>query len=409
MIILDTSILRSISPESSSANLLHAISVAAHESVAMPWMVREELAAQQAIKYQDMHAKAVDALDALRRAAPWAHTPMVGDSNAERHRDYWRRMWTPPLDVIPTSEQALREGVYREANLLPPSRPVKEKIKTGARDTAIWLSAVEYAREHPDEAVYFVSGNTKDFTNGSSPLPYPMDRDIAGMEDRFQILTSIEDLAALFTEATEITAEAAAEALDTAEVQEAIARESLSRLSNIRFLVSIPVDDDGGVMTDSSDEWETYEANLGSVDDIQGYRIGQQEWCTATVVWHLVGTVHSIVGHVFGVVSWATTVLFNLSGDPNLTVVRAKTPTPATADVINEIGVPAADWTAFDNAITQLLPETTTLKAHRLISEEHSRNIRLPLGIPRTYDRALVRHALMRGISRITDDSAPPS
>ncbi|KAF3465941.1 PIN domain-containing protein [Streptomyces sp. Tu 3180] len=407
MIILDTSILRAISPDSSSANLLHAISVAAHETIAMPWMVREELAAQKAIKYQDMHTKAAEALDALRRAAPWADTPEVGDGNAERHREYWRGMWTPPLVVIPTSEEALREGVYREANLLPPCRLVKDN-KTGARDTAIWLSAVEYAREHPDETVYFVSANTKDFSNGSSPLPFPMNRDIVGMEDRFQILTSIEDLAALFTETTDITAEAAAEALDIREVRQAIAHESLTRYSRTRLQAAFPINEfSDRTLIEDADEWKVLEANVGSVDDVQGYRIGEHEWCTATVVWHLVGSFHSVIGYAFGAVSWPTTVLFNLSGDPNLTVVRAKAPVPATADVVNELGVPAPDWAELESTLTELRREKA-ITARQLIDEQHAQSIR-QRGLPRAYEGSLKRRLAANLLNRITDESAPPS
>ncbi|MFE0474813.1 PIN domain-containing protein [Streptomyces sp. NPDC058947] len=402
MIILDTSILRSISPESSSANLLHAISVAADETIALPWMVREELAAQQAIKYESMHAKAVEALDALRRTAPWEDTPEIGVGEVELHREYWREKWTPPLNVIPTSESALREGMYREANLLPPCRLVKD-IKTGARDTAIWLSAVEYAREHPDETVFFVSANTKDFGDGSSPLPFPMDRDIVGMEDRFRILTSMEELAADFTEPAEITAEAAAEALDTPGVRQAIAHESLARFSLMRFVATVPLNElYDHVTTRGAEEWKVLEANVGTVDDVQGYRIGQQEWCTATVVWHLVGSLHSVMGYVFGAVSWTTTVLFNLSGDPNLTVVRAEAPVPASADVVNELGVPTPDLSTVEAALTDLRREKA-LATYRLLEEQHAQNVQQPVGLPRAYSGALKRRAATRRHPRPSD------
>ncbi|MFE0314679.1 PIN domain-containing protein [Streptomyces albogriseolus] len=407
MIILDTSILRSISPESSSANLLHAISVAANETIAMPWMVREELAAQKTIKYQDIHTKAAEALESLRRAAPWADTPEVGDGNAERHRDYWRNMWTPPLVVIPTSQKALREGVYREANLLSPCRLVKD-IKTGARDAAIWLSAVEYARKHPDETVFFVSANTKDFGDGTSPLPFPMNQDVAGMEDRFQILTSIEDLAADFTEPTAITGDVAAAALDTPEVERVIAYETVTRNSHIPFEATVPLTADyDRTIVEEADQWKPVSVYLGAIEDVQGYRIGQKEWCTANVVWHIVGTFHSMLGQVLGAVSWPTTVLFNLSSTPNLTVVRSKTPVPALPDVVNELGVPVTNLGPFEAAITELRREQA-LAAAQLIDTQHAQNIRT-LGLPRAYEGALKRRQAVRRINRPTDESAPPS
>lgn len=58
------------------------------------------------------------------------------------------------IEVLPTSEKALREGLQREMNVLPPCRfyEVKENgspVKIGGSDAAIWLTAVEYAPEHP--------------------------------------------------------------------------------------------------------------------------------------------------------------------------------------------------------------------------------------------------------------------
>jgi hypothetical protein len=68
----------------------------------------------------------------------------------------------------PTSEAALGEAEFRESNVLPPCKAIVindrgEQVKTGCRDAAIWLTAVEYAREHPEKTVYFVSRDTKDF------------------------------------------------------------------------------------------------------------------------------------------------------------------------------------------------------------------------------------------------------
>ncbi|MFI9248165.1 hypothetical protein ACIGXF_37675 [Streptomyces sp. NPDC053086] len=61
----------------------------------------------------------------------------------------------------------------------------------GARDAAIWLTAIEYAREHPDEKVYFVSKNTKDFGDGTA-YPYPMNEDVAGFGERFVLLFRVK-------------------------------------------------------------------------------------------------------------------------------------------------------------------------------------------------------------------------
>ncbi|MGW3981304.1 hypothetical protein [Streptomyces mirabilis] len=53
MIILDSSTLRGVGLNSSSAELLGIIRAAGVERVGVPWVVSEELAAQQAVKYQN--------------------------------------------------------------------------------------------------------------------------------------------------------------------------------------------------------------------------------------------------------------------------------------------------------------------------------------------------------------------
>ncbi|GEB57089.1 hypothetical protein [Streptomyces gardneri] len=67
-------------------------------------------------------------------------------------------------------------------------------MKVGARDVAIWPTAVEYARDNPEETVYFVSSNDRDFTKGSAGYPSPMAEDVADLGKRLVHLTNLEEL-----------------------------------------------------------------------------------------------------------------------------------------------------------------------------------------------------------------------
>ncbi|MDQ1013194.1 hypothetical protein QFZ82_007679 [Streptomyces sp. V4I23] len=143
------------------------------ERIAVPWMALEELAAQKAVDYSNAHREAARALRKLQRVSV-TEQPKLGAPDPEKMRESWRARYGQLLEVLPTSETALREGVYREANVLPPATLKGEgdkAVKVGARDVAIWLTAVEYAREHPDETVYFVSSNHKDFGKGGAYPP----------------------------------------------------------------------------------------------------------------------------------------------------------------------------------------------------------------------------------------------
>ncbi|MEV6201330.1 hypothetical protein AB0M64_15265 [Streptomyces sp. NPDC051771] len=72
----------------------------------------------------------------------------------------------------PASEAALPETMRREGSGLPPAKAEKQG-KTGGRDAAIWLSAVAYASNNPEESASFVSsrpayqGGALDATEGA--------------------------------------------------------------------------------------------------------------------------------------------------------------------------------------------------------------------------------------------------
>ncbi|WP_199577551.1 PIN domain-containing protein [Streptomyces sp. CRB46] len=364
MIILDTSILRSISPESSSADLLHAIKAICGQPITMPWVVMEELAAQQAIKYQELHERAVQAVEALQHGTPWKMAVEVGGCDTERVRDHWRHRWDSLIGVIPTSDEALRQAIYREANRLPPCKESKGQ-KTGSRDAAIWLSAVEYAEEHPDETVFFVSANTKDFGDGTS-YPYPMNKDIAdaGVSDRFILMTSLDEVASHFTEPAEVDEGLVAEILGSAAVLQDMAETAevvFPAPFDPTFQCAIPVSD-GNTVIEQARNWQTVEADLGSADDIRAYRIGKQEWCTASVEWHFTGFVQSEwFGLTWGAVTWKTAVLFNLDPqNPSLTVLREAPPQPSGDDALRALGIPCPDATTVERALASLRQAANT-------------------------------------------------
>jgi hypothetical protein len=385
LIILDTSILRSFSLESSSADLLRAIQAAGVETVGVPWMVREELVAQQAIKYQELHERAAQAVAALGQATPWGLKADVGRCDIERFRKHWRERLASFIDTVPTSDGAVRQALFREANCLPPCREAKN-IKIGGRDAAIWLSAVEYAQDNPDETVYFVSANTKDFGDGNS-LPFPMSEDVAYMADRFVMLTSMDEVASRFTEPTKADEALVTELLSSNGAQhEPLARflEGPTLWSPTPFRCTIPLGG-GESIADHVGWFLPRDVRLGSVEDIKAYRIGDREWCTASVVWHLAGGVnHEYLGKTTGVISWSTAVLLNLDPDnPHLTILRSADVLPASDDVLSEFDLSALDATATEQAL---------IKLGMSIASERVRQG----GLPRPYEGALMRQPRLR-------------
>ncbi|GAB3004540.1 hypothetical protein GCM10023080_082730 [Streptomyces pseudoechinosporeus] len=96
-------------------------------------------------------------------------------TNVVRHASVVSPTATVTLAVDETGNLVL---TVADAHPFKP-RPLMAAHDFGGRDAAIWLTAVEYAREHPEETVYFVSRNTKDFGDGTAYPPL-MDQDLEG-------------------------------------------------------------------------------------------------------------------------------------------------------------------------------------------------------------------------------------
>ncbi|MGW5336790.1 PIN domain-containing protein [Streptomyces bauhiniae] len=399
MIILETSILRGFSPESSIADLLRAIRTLDAERVGAPWTVLTELCAQQAIKYRDQYEKAAEAVESLLNTTPWPLEVPLGPCDENAFREHWRSKWLEVVEEIPTSGEAVQQGIFREAHNLPPCRTVKG-LKVGARDASIWLSAVEYAREHPDEIVYFVSANTNDFGDGA-PYPFPMSEDLVGLESRFVHLTSMDEVAARFAEPTTTDEEYAVAMLGSPLFRDEVVRASRETLALPRdgsFSCTIAAGLGEERVIVPAVGWITTKALFGAVENMRTYRVGEHAWCTATVRWHLGGALLTEVSLPEGVIAggacnWTTSVLFMPRGaESRLTVLRADPPLPLSAEEFDAVNpstfaleAPARGMKTAERAIADLRQAAAT---------QASVNLPRLQGIPRAYEGAAMRRAV---------------
>ncbi|MEV4968636.1 PIN domain-containing protein [Streptomyces sp. NPDC024062] len=300
MIILDTCVIRGMGLDSSEADVLRAIKRTKTERVGAPWMAIEELAAQQALEYLDAHAGAVNALRELQRKS-YQPEPLLGDPDVEAVRRMCRETYGELLEVLPTSDTATREGLYREANVLPPAGR-KGKVKVGSRDVAIWLTAVEYARDHPEETVYFVSGNHRDFTKGEADYPPPMDTDVEEFGDRFVHLTSLSELLEIFAPRAD------ADERDVRGLLELHAEYVAARAATWTGFT---------LRTESGDlftarKWvrpKALRAKLIDVQDVKAYRLGGTSWIVATARWQIVDLAIAFAKVEIGACVWETRIL----------------------------------------------------------------------------------------------------
>ncbi|WP_329228905.1 PIN domain-containing protein [Streptomyces canus] len=363
MIILDTNILRGFKLDSVSSDLLKTIRTAGVESVGVPWVVLEELASHRAVPYREKYEAASDALKRFEKATPWPVTALLPPLELERFQQYWREQYLAIVDEIPTSETALREAAFRESNILPPCKAVAineggDDMKTGGRDAAIWLTAVEYAREHRGETVYFVSRNTKDFGDGTAYPPL-MDKDLEDIRDRFVHLTSLGAVVKEFAVPTEVDEERVREILSAPETATLVAEEAMRAYNGqVAYLHAMSValfECTPASVLDLSAETQTDRRSspvgavgwlrtpttlFDSVRDVEAYSIGDHVWCTATARWLLGGPALLRAQHDGVAVgcAWETRVLVSpTNSEARPALLRTQRPQGITAAELSKL------------------------------------------------------------------------
>lgn len=338
-------------------------------------MVLEELAAQQAVKYVRKHEAAERALKALADVNPWEAQAPLAPAAPDNVREHWRTEWRSVVDVIPTSETALREAAFREANGLAPCK-IQEggrSAKTGFRDAAIWLSAIEYAREHPHGEVFFVSSNTRDFGDGSGGYRAPMDQDVwtAG---NFTYLTSLDDVISRFAPSTDIDEDRAQSILESEAVLTQAGRVAHATLRTFRSTIAsgtLGRETELGQVT----VWmEPPAAVLDSIKDVSAYKIGEHAWCTATVRWILGGRA-LLQGGTYLVTagcSWETRVLFSLSAgtDARLTILRSSAPVHIPTGTLDRLPILIDPPTSIPRTVEKATTFIETTLAKELAAEK---------------------------------------
>jgi PIN domain len=301
VIIFDTSVLLALGSDDPRLDLLRALRQSGQQQVAITWMVQEELVAHRVLRHAKAYAEAVTATRALNRTTPWAHEPGPGPFDREAASAYWRKHYQGLFDVIETSGDVARQDLQREANCQKPAKGPEAADKGGARDAAIWLSVVDYLKANPGETAYFVTGNTRDFGNGTE-FPAPMDADIKGLESRLKLITSFDEAISEFTIPLEIdeSTQGLLVGLLTSEDALMLLRRSVRDLlaaqpgpgpwegNTVQAYLPISAADAYQPV-----RWDTWvrepRAVLRRVQDIAGHKIGEESWYTATVDWILVG------------------------------------------------------------------------------------------------------------------------
>lgn len=350
MIIFDTNAVNLLHPEGPTADIIRKLRQSGHHRVAVPWMVLEEMAAHKARYYPRKYQTALESLAKLQADLPWELKSSLEPLDLERLLEHWRGTYKEIFEVIETSSEVLRRAYQREAMALPPTKEAKDHAE-GGRDAAIWFSILDFLKQNPDEHVYFVTNNTKDFGDGSS-YKYPMNEDVRGLEDRLTMLKDFAQVVSEFT--TEVSGkeeeDAAAQLLASPTVRDGVV-ESARGLSTLNGYDGLG---DGG----ASERWfawsGTPDVELLSVAGVTGHAIEGEVWYTATAKWLVYGPavdeVEASLGHIACV--WETRILFSAGNGMDPTLLTSGEPTPPDTNdepcmkILGELKKRVADMTA---------------------------------------------------------------
>ncbi|WNO69455.1 PIN domain-containing protein [Streptomyces sp. NBC_00121] len=377
MIILDTNILHK-GPDTVTTDLLKTIQAAGVERVGIPSIALEELVAQRVNPYRARYEGAVEAWAKIAVDTPWNLPQTLPKVDVRRYAHHWRRRYEQVGETLLADESILHEAMVREMNLLPPCKLVaadgdNKGHKIGARDAAIWLTATRYAEEHPDETVYFVSANTRDFGSGA-PYPHPMRIDLGGVDEgRFVHLTNVNELVELFAKKATPDDDAVRAVLESPSTARLIGHEAFrywksSRfrqpLTSGRFEATALRNHEPAAVRGWSRRPRT---TLNSIGDVKAHSIGPHVWCSVVADWTLIGPADFRASTPQLVsCNWETRILISTTqGDSEPSLLRSAPPQPATAEQLQA----APPWDLEMSPHTNDLGERYTRTTYRTYEE----------------------------------------
>jgi len=342
-ILFDTSALFGLNRHDPKFDLLRVLKKSGSHTIGIPWMVREELVAQQVLRYREAHETASSAVEKLNRKTPWTTNQHIRPYDFSAAQQYWRSQYEEIFSILDVSGDDARTALAREAYCIKPAK-VNPKDKGGARDVAIWLSVIDYLKENSSENIFFVAPNSRDFGDGTN-YPSSMAEDLGDMRSRLTLLSSFEEVVERFTERIDVDTEHIKELLIEHFGGESPTPVETTAASVLKNEMITGTQINGSFESVASRGWILPpKVVTQSVSNASGHKIGNDEWYTATVIWLLTGTVrpaflNQIQGYSFVQIAchWETKILFSSNKDQPPSIVDFESPKPISRSELGEV------------------------------------------------------------------------
>ncbi|MEU9082305.1 PIN domain-containing protein [Streptomyces sp. NPDC048357] len=308
VIVLDTNAVHDLDPHGSQADLIRMLRKAGLK-ITVPWVTLEELTAHKLYDYQRAFGLMLNRHEELERLEPNLSGP-APVFQGEKFAAYWRNQYMDVFAIIPTKPSALQAAVLREAACMKPAK-VEKNAKSGGRDVALWFSILDYMDANPDEKVYLVTNNTKDFGEPGT-WHFPLNIDLAGKSDRIEQFLDFQDALREFTKEEEVPGDAAetlTRRLQSPESIEIVTHEAWKSLAPKRAR-RLPRNVPSGVRL---------KVGFESMGPVECRRIGTSLWYWAKATWQ----VYMCNGGVdVFTAAWDTSILFSENPETPISVLR---------------------------------------------------------------------------------------
>ncbi|NAS22515.1 DUF4935 domain-containing protein [Herbidospora sp. NEAU-GS84] len=284
MIVLDTNqLVQAKPPNGPFLSMLKVVAKHAGLELALPEIVLEEHLARFTHDLETLHHNAQKALRVYRAKLPWPNSDEVPPLDSAAAEASYAESLRATFRILPTPEWAAMQSLIREARRRPPaSREWSEKGE-GARDVAIWLTAIDAARSS-DDPVYFVSMDKKAF--GANSLFPELQQDLRDYlgdgATSFHYCCGIESLLKEFAQQHDRVP--TRNAIGAAEpVRQALRRVLTGSEAFFQLISGLGLTGRGYVASRVGEQT----LNLLAVHKIIGYQVDGKLWAAATVDWRI--------------------------------------------------------------------------------------------------------------------------
>ncbi|MEU0567955.1 PIN domain-containing protein [Nonomuraea sp. NPDC005983] len=278
MIVLDTNQLHHLQPPAGAPlSMLRTVAFQTGHALAVPEIALEEHHAHYAHETKELHQTATSAIRSLNARLRYSRTNDPDELQLARLMESVSIELREFFTILPTPDWAARESLLREARRLAPAKRSWDGKGEGARDAAIWLTAVDALRQS-EEMIYFVSMDKRAFGEGTL-LP-ALEEDLREEADRFRYCYGIDAL--LKALAKPHATKVGAAQIGSSQLVEAAVRRALESFDFFTPLLESLETTRLGMLPG----FQAREICIAGKPHVISYEIGGRTWACARVRWN---------------------------------------------------------------------------------------------------------------------------